>query len=214
MHDFDRLIEGHPRCDFEDEAVGEKCGVECRKRPRGVERRRFDRRPHQIGSLADRHCRRAEPDTRRQIPDRGQLRRVMPVDEHETITRFGQSDLAQKVPSGCAGCRAHCARRKHWGGFERAQIEITPSLAAPARKAEFGKACEAPSALPGKPVRLARMAAKIAPERLEIRPRLGLYREVDDGTHQRRFVLVMRHRRARRTRAARAVARVPCRRTR
>src|SRR6266404_2440095 len=109
---------------------------------------------------------------------------------------------------------AHRAHRKHRGRFERAQIEIAPGFAPPARKTELGKAGEASPALSEKPVRLARMPAKIAPERLEIRPRLGLYREIDNGTHRRHFVLVMRHRRARRSRAARARARDPCRRTR
>src|SRR5208282_6164253 len=126
-----------------------------------------------------------------------------------------KSDRGELGAGRRADNRAHRACRKHRVLFERAQIEITPSLAATARKAELGKASEAPSAIPGEPVRLPGPSATIpTPERIEVRSRLGFDREIDDGTHRDYSAAVTRRRRGDRSRAARALRRDPCCRTR
>src|SRR5208282_6450865 len=141
--------------------------------------------PYQIRSLGDRRRHPAEPDAGRQSLDRAELRRKTPVDEDETICCPRKSDRGELGAGRRADNRAHRACRKHRVLFERAQIEITPSLAATARKAELGKASEAPSAIPGEPVRLPGPSATIpTPERIEVRSRLGFDREIDDGTHR------------------------------
>jgi hypothetical protein len=82
VNDLDRSIEGDARRDIEDEAVGEKRGVERGKRSGGVKRWRFKPWAHQIRPLGDRRRHRAEPYARRQPVERGELGREAPVDEH------------------------------------------------------------------------------------------------------------------------------------
>jgi hypothetical protein len=120
VNDLDRSIEVDPRRDIEDEAVGEKRGIERGERPRSVERRRFDRGPYQIRSLCDRRRRGTEPDARRQSLDRGELRREPPVDEDEPIRRLRKPDFGELGARWRSGYNAHRAGRKHRGLFKPA----------------------------------------------------------------------------------------------
>src|SRR5207249_825224 len=93
-----------------------------------------------------------------------------------------------------AGNSAYCAGRKHRRFFERVQIKVTPRLAATTRKTELGKASEAALAMPGEPLRLPETPPFIVPERVEVGPRLGLDREIDDCAHRRSSAAVTQRR--------------------
>jgi hypothetical protein len=70
--------------------------------------------------------------------------------------------------------------------LQRLKIEVAPAFALAARKTEFGKPGDAAPAVAGEPSRLdLRGMADAAIKGVEIRPRLGLYREIDDWVHRR-----------------------------
>ncbi len=91
---------------------------------------------------------------------------------------FGERD--RRDPLG-AVVQPRRAGGRHRRLLERAQVEIAPGFAAAAREAELGKAGEAAPAMAQQPFRLARGRAK----GVEVRARLGLDREIDDGAHRR-----------------------------
>ena len=104
----------------------------------------------------------------------------MAVYKDEARSLSGQEQAGQMV--------AH--RPQHAGGRrpgrqqrvprERLQVEIAPTLALAARKTGFGKAGEPAPAVLGE----RRGIRNASFESVEIGPRLGLHREIDDRAHQ------------------------------
>src|ERR1700726_3508116 len=123
----------------------------------------------------------------------------MAIDEHEPMCRFGQADFRELSPQRGCDDGGSAPDRQHRPLLEPGQIEITPSLAAPRRKPQLRETGKAAVAIAREPVRITLVA--VAPERFEIRSRLWLDREIDDGAHRgcSRFLtprLRQRHNRA------------------
>ena len=207
MDDLDRPLEDDTGRDIEHKAIGEKRCIERCERP--VQRLRIEPGAYQIRPLGDGRCHRPEPHARRKPIEPRQLRRKTAIDEHEPMCRFGQPDFRElRAHGGCDG-GGPTPDRQHRPLLEPVQIEITPSLAAPRRKPQLGEAGKAAVAIAREPVRITLVAG--APERFEIRSRLGLDREIDDGAHRGCSRFLRPRLRRRHSRAAPAPGRGSCR---
>ena len=160
---------------------------------------------HQIRPLGDRRARRAEPDAGRAVRavDNSAAKRPSTSTRRRGVR---PAPSAQAARAATPHRRRRCTGRQQRLLFQRLQIEIAPALAAPARETELGKAGEA---LPARAARASPARPRRAAKRVEIGPRLGLDREIDDRAHRSRCLTPRRRRR--RSRGAPARRRGSCR---
>ena len=206
MDDFDRPVENDAGRDIEDKAVAEKGAVERGETPIAVGRGYLQRLANQLRPRVDCRRSRAEPNARGQPLDRGKFGHKPPIDQHQAMIAAGEADVVELR----RGYGAACADRKQGRLLERAQIEVAPSFAAAARKALLGKAGEAASAVAREPIGLAGMPQGS----VQIGPRFGLDREIDDSAHLRSLAGIMPRRQTRHSRAVRVRPPVTCHPTR
>ena len=187
VDDFDRSIEHDTRCDIEHEAVGEERGIERGKGPYPV-----------FGGEAD-AVERSRPLARRtdQTPDR----------DNSSRNAVRQTTLA--VPCGDrqrpGGRHRPAARRQH-RCFSTAADRDSASFSL----RRLGKPCRAKRSRPcWRASRSHRGSACVIGKRIEIRPRLGLHRKIDDRAHR-----CLTPQRRRRSRGVPARRRGSCRRFR
>ena len=164
---------------FEHETVGKERGVECGKGLVGI-----------VATALRARLRPARASPR--SPPRSGQAKLRPAAspwlimqaksshrQDQSSAGRGETDLAQQRSRGVGRRRMRGPGRQQRRLFERAQIEIAPGFAATAGKTLFAKAGQRTLPLLHQP---AGLLAALA-DAIEVRPRLRLDREIDDGAN-------------------------------